>query len=54
MSHGDSLITVRADKIMAVTDLPADTAVHVEGQKHIFYVDESVREVLDKIKEALA
>lgn len=54
LHHGESTIQVRADKVIAVTDLPLDTAVHLEGQKHIFYVDESVKEVLDKIQEAKA
>lgn len=52
LHHGDSTIQVRADKVIAVTDLPLDTAVHVEG--YIFYVDETVGEVLKMIREALA
>lgn len=52
LHHGESLVAVRPDKVLAVTDICPDTAVHVEG--YIFYVDESVGEVLDKIKEALA
>lgn len=52
LHHGESLVAVRADRVIAVTNLCPDTAVHVEG--YIFYVDESVKEVVDKIREALA
>ena len=52
LHHGESLVAVRPDKVLAVTDICPDTAVHVEG--YVFCVDESVGEVLEKIREAMA
>ena len=54
LHHGENKVVVRADLIVAVADFSEDTAVYIQGDKRIFYVDESVKEVLDKIQEALA
>lgn len=52
LHHNGRTVMVNVERIQAVTDICPNTAVHVDG--YIFYVDETVRDVMDKIKEALA
>lgn len=54
LHHGENLVVLDAERIVAVSDFSEDTAVYIEGDKRIFYVEESVREVTDKIQEAMA
>lgn len=52
LHHNGRTVMVNVERIQAVTDICPNTAVHVDG--YIFYVDETVRDVMDKIKEAQA
>lgn len=54
LHHGENKVVVRADLIVAVADFSEDTAVYIQGDKRIFYVDESVEEVLGMVREAMA
>lgn len=54
LHHGENKVVVRADLIVAVADFSEDTAVYIQVDKRIFYVDESVEEVLGMVREAMA
>ena len=52
LNRADLQIAIRADHIVAVFDNGEDTSVLTVGSERPFYVDETVKEVLEMIRGA--